>query len=137
LPADAPPSKYDPKGIFYTKEKAELLCQMIMEGKTLREIALLDGMPARVTVFFWLCKNKEFAEMYDRAREFQAEHMDDLIVECAQNANRTNFQAARVKIQAYQWRAERLNPKRYASTAKLEAKQQLVISRNPEDDKMA
>jgi hypothetical protein len=134
-PPGAPRSKHDPKGSFYSEEKAKMICEMIIEGKTLREISLLDGMPHRVTVFQWLHKIPEFAKMYDHARMVQADHMDDLIVQCAQEATRTNFQAMRVKIQAYQWRAARLNPARYSDTQRMQHSGSVTINRDPEDDK--
>lgn len=39
--------------------------------------------------------------------------MDDMILETANRATATNAAAARVKIDAYKWRAARLKPKVY------------------------
>ena len=48
-----------------------------------------------------------------RAREWQADYMDDLILETANDCTAETAQADRVKIGAYQWRAARLKPKVY------------------------
>lgn len=39
--------------------------------------------------------------------------MDDLILDAAEKTNANNANAMRVKISAYQWRASKLQPRRY------------------------
>jgi len=76
-------------------------------------------MPERDTVRRWLLVDESFSAKYARAREFQADHMDDLILECAEKCSNETAQADRVRIAAYQWRAEKLKPKRYGNRTTL------------------
>lgn len=43
----------------------------------------MEGMPNADSVYVWLIRHKEFAEMYTRAREDQADALADEIVEIA------------------------------------------------------
>jgi hypothetical protein len=97
----------------YTDEIAERICERLIEGESLRRICAEEGMPDRVTVFRWLEKHEPFREQYVRARELQAEAMDDEILETARSATPETAHAAKVKISAFQWRASKLAPKKY------------------------
>lgn len=58
-------------------------------------------------------QNRGFAAKYARAREAQADLMDEKILAIADNCTPETAQADRVKIGAYQWRASKLKPKVY------------------------
>jgi hypothetical protein len=60
----------------------------------------------------WAADDDDFGTEYARAREAQAEVMDDKILTAAGEA-KADPQAARVQIDAYKWRAAKLAPKRY------------------------
>jgi hypothetical protein len=98
---------------LYSDDLAEKICDLIIEGFSLRSICMLEAMPNRSTVFRWLDKHEDFATKYARAREFQGDYMDDLILDTAQTCEEGNYRSANVKIGAFQWRAEKLKPKRY------------------------
>lgn len=57
--------------------------------------------------------NKAFAAKCARAREDQAELMDEMILDVANASTPETAQCDRVKISAYQWRAAKLKPKVY------------------------
>lgn len=76
-------------------------------------------MPGRQTVLDWLEENTDFRARYERAREAQGDAMDDLVLETAETCTPENAAAARVKIAAYQWRAEKLKPKKYGAAVQL------------------
>ncbi len=57
--------------------------------------------------------DEAFAAKCARAREMQADYMDDLILDVAHACTPETANADRVKISAYQWRASKLAPKRY------------------------
>jgi hypothetical protein len=103
----------------YTDEIAERICAGLIEGKSLRQICTARDMPDRKTVFRWLDAHSAFATKYARARELQADHMDDLILETANACKPDTAQADRVKIGAYQWRAMKLAPKRFGDSTTL------------------
>lgn len=97
----------------YTAETAEMICEKIADGLSLRTICDDQTMPHRVTVLRWLDAHPDFAAKYARAREFQADAMDEKILSVADSCTPETAQADRVKIAAYQWRAAKLAPKKY------------------------
>lgn len=97
----------------YSDEMAETICDRLIEGLSLRKICEADDMPDRNTVMRWMDANPQFAARCARARELQADYMDDLILDTANASTPETAPADRVKISAYQWRAAKLQPKRY------------------------
>lgn len=77
-------------------------------------------MPARSAVYEWLATDKDFADMYARAREVQADFMDEKILAVADKTTAKNANASRVRIDAYKWRAAKLKPKVYGDLQKVE-----------------
>jgi hypothetical protein len=99
-----------------TPELIEAICDAIADGQSLRSICEHDTMPDRKTVRRWLDEDAAFAAKHARAREAQADVMDERIAEVADACTADTAAADRVKIGAYQWRAERLNVRRYGKT---------------------
>jgi hypothetical protein len=97
----------------FNDEIATRICDLLMDGVSMRSICQQDDMPSRTTVFRWMDNNSDFASMYARARMLQADLMDDLILETANACTPATAQADKVKIAAYQWRASKLMPKLY------------------------
>jgi hypothetical protein len=97
----------------YSEQLAERVCLEIASGRSLRQICEADEFPDRNTVHRWLLDRADFAAKYAQARESQADVMDDLILETADNCRPDTAMADRVKIGAYQWRASKLKPKVY------------------------
>ena len=103
----------------YKPEIADIICDRLLEGESLRQICAGDAMPNRSTVLRWLGAHDDFAAKYARAREAQADLMDDLILTVADACTSETAQADRVKIAAYQWRASKLAPKKYGDKLEL------------------
>lgn len=104
----------------YTEALADKILRAIVDGKSLREICKAEGMPDRMTVIHWQDTVEGFAAKYTRAREGQADTMDDLILETAGKTNARNAAAMRVRIDAYKWRAEKLKSKVYGARQTIE-----------------
>lgn len=104
----------------FTDELADRICAAMLEGRSMRQVCEEDGMPHRSTVLRWMSENEDFATKCARARAMQADIMDDLILEVADNCTPETAQADRVKIAAYQWRAAKLQPKKYGEKVELE-----------------
>jgi hypothetical protein len=98
---------------LFSDDLADEICIRILEGESLRRICSEDRMPSRSTVLNWLDEREDFCAKYARARELQADYMDDLILEAAEETDEDNAAAQRVRIAAYQWRAAKLKPKKY------------------------
>lgn len=114
------PSTYDPA-------IAARICQHIAEGKSVNSIQGKDGIPAFCTIYEWIGKYPDFAEMYTRAREDQADTMADQIVQIADDAtndtikdekgnDRPNSEwinRSRLRVDARKWVAAKLKPRKY------------------------
>lgn len=95
----------------FTEELAETICDLLGEGRSLRSICADEGMPAKFTVQRWLAANESFRAQYARARELQAEHFADEIIEIVDTE--TDAAVARVRMDARKWAASKLAPKKY------------------------
>lgn len=117
----------------YTPALAALICDRIAGGESLRTICLGERFPNRSTVLRWLEQHTDFAAIYARAREAQADHEFDEIKAIADETPETEevrdrngelleirLSASYVawqrnRIEARKWRAERLKPKAYGT----------------------
>jgi hypothetical protein len=97
----------------YSQQLAERICDLLMDGESLVKICEREDMPHRSTVMRWMASDPEFATQCARARTMQADLMDDLILDTAKASTAETAAADRVKISAYQWRASKLEPKKY------------------------
>lgn len=103
---------------MFSEEIADIICQGIMEGKGLRAICAVDGMPAPSTVYTWLTQYPAFQEQYSRAREVQADGFADEIIHIADTE--PDPQVARNRIDARKWLAGKLRPRRYGDRVEVE-----------------
>jgi hypothetical protein len=97
---------------LYSDELADKVLDGLAEGNSLVDVCADPDLPSVRTVMQWAADNEEFSQRYVRAREAQAEVMDDKILKAADKA-KEDPQAARVQIDAYKWRAAKLAPKKY------------------------
>ncbi len=94
-----------------TPENAAAICERIANGESLRSICDDDKMPSKVAVLDWLNEDSTFATQYARAREEQADHYADEIIEIADVEK--DAAKARNRIDARKWKASKLKPKKY------------------------
>lgn len=108
-----------------TPEVMEEIVRRMSDGESLRGICRDDHMPSIWTVVDWQRDDEEFAHRCARARELQAEVMDEKILSVADRVERgvMDPQSAKVALSAYQWRAAKLAPKKFGD--KLETTHQL------------
>lgn len=99
--------------VRFSEDIANRICDELIEGRSMRDICAAPGMPNRTTVLRWMDADEAFAAKCARAREMQADYMDDLILDTANACTADTAQADKVKISAYQWRASKLAPKKY------------------------
>jgi hypothetical protein len=102
----------------YTPELADLICDMIAEGQSIRSICQTAGFPDRTTIRNWLEKNPEFSAKCARAWELQADWYADRQAELAEDTilGNVDASAAKVAMSAWQWLASKRAPKRYGDT---------------------
>ena len=120
----------------YNQQTADLICMMLSEGMSLRQILKADtvgALPAQSTVYEWLIRHPLFAEQYARAREEQADTNADEILDIADEMppeytdkeGRTSLDATYInwqknRIEARKWTAAKLRPKKYGDRVALE-----------------
>jgi hypothetical protein len=108
--------------ITYTLATATKFCEAIAEGsKSIRSVCKLAGMPSKAVVFRWLRDHPEFQEMYELAKDEQADTFVDEIVEIADKckASKSAIQKARLQIYAREVAAAKMRPKKYGSKMQL------------------
>lgn len=117
---------------LFFEELADMICERLTQGESLRAICSDEGMPHAGTVCRWLATNDVFREQYARAREAQAELMADEMVEISDDGRndwmerngsegeslgwKENGEAIRrsaLRIDTRKWIAARLLPKKY------------------------
>lgn len=126
MPAGRPPIPFD-------QDHADILCEAIATSskslayhiKTLR--AKDDNFPCIVTIYRWLRENDEFANLYARAKEDQADFLADESIEIADDdsldvgftdegkpfVKGENIQRARLRVETRKWLTAKLRPKKY------------------------
>ena len=115
----------------YSPEIADLICDRIAEGASLRQICQDATMPARSTIFVWLEEHEDFARSYTLARQIQIEDLMDEILEIADDSsndwidregpdgkkyrvfNPDSIRRSKLRIGARKWLISKLMPKRY------------------------
>lgn len=115
----------------YSDEIAALICTRIGCGESLKAMCAEPAMPVQSTVYKWLTIHGDFAEMYTRARETQADTLFDeiqMIADTPAVGEKTKkdkdgnvveimvgdmIEHRRLQIDARKWMAAKLRPKKY------------------------
>lgn len=111
----------------FTQEKADLICDLLAQGYSLRKICKLEDMPHFVTVFRWIEADEQFCKQYRRAREVQADCFMDDIIDIADDSsddelftedgkrylNSEFVQRSKLRVDARKWAASKLAPRKY------------------------
>jgi hypothetical protein len=102
----------------FSAEIADLICERIADGESLRAICGDPEMPGKATVFRWLAENATFRDQYARAREAQADGEVDEIVDIADGEDGDgDVQRDRLRVDARKWRAAKMAPKKYGDSS--------------------
>ncbi len=122
----------------YSQHLADAICDLLVDGKSLRTICSTAKMPSRSTVIRWLAENEGFRNQYARARELQADTLAEEILDIADKAvlgerlkkdgkgkvleRQTGDMVERSKlmIDARKWYAGKLQPKKYGERVALD-----------------
>lgn len=117
---------------LFSKEMADVICERIADGESLRAICDDEGMPSKSTVCKWLNEQEGFSDQYRRAREAQADAIFDDILTIADDGrndwmekrnadgesigwteNGEALRRSHLRIEARKWMAGKLKPKKY------------------------
>lgn len=110
----------------FTQEIADIICERLADGESLRSICRDPEMPGTTAVCKWLIRIPAFAEQYARARELQADALFDENLDIADDGrndwmlrqgtlvpNNEAVQRSRLRIDTRKWMAGKLRPKKY------------------------
>jgi hypothetical protein len=65
----------------FTQEKADALCFELSQGKSLRTVCKIKGMPSGVTVFKWMREHDKFLLQYEKAKQESADAMAEELID--------------------------------------------------------
>lgn len=114
----------------YTEKAAAVICERLADGESLRSICSDADMPDKSTVLRWLDQNTSFRDQYARAREAQADHLFDEMLEIADDGARDTkvissdgyerevcdhewISRSKLRVDTRKWQASKLAPKKY------------------------
>jgi hypothetical protein len=113
----------------FTQEIADIICDRLMDGESLKSICSEPQMPSRVTVCKWLNLIPDFANNYARAREVQADALFDDTIHIANTPQLgvktitkptgveiiegDMIEHRKLQIETRKWVAGKLRPKKY------------------------
>lgn len=104
--------------IAFSAEIVDRVCDLLEQGKSLRDIGRIPGMPNRATLWKWCDKYPEVAADIARARDLGFDECADRAVEEARAA--TDAAKGRLVFDAERWRLSKLNPERYGERLRSE-----------------
>lgn len=121
-----------------TKATFPRVCNLIAQGKSLREIGRISGMPKSDTVRRWILEDDDLAAQYARAKKRAMDAMAEEILEIADEGktgvitlpdgstqvvlDKTAVQRNRLRIDTRKWLMAKLAPKKYGDRLELESK---------------
>ena len=103
----------------FTQETANAICESIAQGESLRKLCAVKGMPTMATICKWLSETPSFSEQYARARERQAEHEAERLLEIADDLDIPSDHK-RIMVDVRKWIACKLLPKKYGDRQTIE-----------------
>ena len=133
----------------YSKDLADQICSLLSEGKSLRKICEMEGMPAKGSVFRWIAQDPAFRDQYAKSREMQMEAMAEEILDIADDGTNDfgfkegddadgagakpvflseHFQRSRLRVDTRKWIMSKMAPKKYSDSMRHEGEVTLSIS---------
>jgi hypothetical protein len=108
--------------VEYTPELAALVLDLLVDGKTLKEVEALPGMPSRTQVFRWRQEHEEFASSYRDALDARADGLADDVEDIVHQMQTGEIEApvGREIIGALKWAASVRAPQRYGQKVSAE-----------------
>lgn len=121
----------------YTPETAAIICERIAEGESVTEICKGETMPSKSTVMRWLAAHTEFRDQYARAKELQADHFAEEILEISDNGrndwmdrqfgesdpirvvDHEHITRSKLRVDARKWLMSKMAPKKYGDRTTL------------------
>jgi hypothetical protein len=127
------PQKPTGRPSAYSEALAEVICERLIMGESMKAICADEVMPSESMVYRWLAKTDAFREQYTSAREAQAERMLDEIIAIADDTTNDDTQTdygpipnhewitrSKVRIDSRKWFMGKVAPKKYGDSRQLD-----------------
>lgn len=115
---------------IYTPELADVICDRLSNGESLRSVCRDPLMPDKKTVLKWLRNDEEFVAQYARAKEEAADALVDEMIEIADDGsndlmvitkgqieyeveNKEVTNRSKLRVETRKWISSKLKPKKY------------------------
>ena len=100
--------------VKYSDRVARDLCQHIAEGKSLRQIEKIDGMPGTSTIMRWLADPRRdgFRAKYALAKQVQMERLAEEALAISDDPD-GDLARDKLRVDTRKWLITQLAPKRY------------------------
>lgn len=120
------------KQFEFSQEKANKICELITEGKSLRTIEKIRGMPTAGCIIRWLGRHPAFEQQYAQARKASTDALFEEILDICDNGsndwmeqnatgegrkiwkvNGEHIQRSKLRVDTRKWALSKLQPKKY------------------------
>lgn len=117
----------------FSQETADIICERLSLGESMRSICSDEEMPDQTTVYRWLRSQEEFRLQYARAREEQADSVFEEMLEIADDGRRDysvdedgreivdhdHIQRSKLRVETRKWMLGKMAPKKYGDRLQL------------------
>lgn len=105
-------------GVVYSEDLAARVLAQISDGKSLRTIAKMDGMPGMTTIWEWIQRYEGFADKYAKAKQEASDAMVEDMQAIADDET-LDAKSRAVRVDTRKWIASKLKPKKYGDKVAL------------------
>lgn len=126
--------------VAFSQEIAEQVCEHLVDGKSLRQIEKMQGMPSKGGILKWLLEGErlaaagdtahpkaQFVDQYARACQLRADRLFEECLDIADDSEADSFlgddgktvynlehiQRMRLRVDTRKWMVGKMNPKKY------------------------
>lgn len=117
----------------YSKNLGTEICELLITGKSLKQITKEENMPAESTVYLWLVHNPEFSEQYTYAKNAQAIAWEEDLIEISDDdsldigftedgkpfVKGENIQRAKLRVDTRKWIMGKNAAKKYGDSTNI------------------
>ena len=126
----------------YDINLADIICERLAGGESMRSVSRDESMPAMSTLFKWLREHEEFSQQYAKAKEESADALVEDMLDIADNqvsnplivdgnpvevngeivkvVDSASVNHARLRVDTRKWSASKLKPKKYGDKVQQE-----------------
>lgn len=123
---------------LYTVELADLICERLANGESMRSVCRDESMPAMSSVFKWLREIPQFSQQYAKAKEESADALVEDMLDIADDGtndwmekhdkdgenigwqlNGEHIQRSKLRVDVRKWAASKLKAKKYGDKIEL------------------